>query len=444
MSAESFTAALINQRPEIEQEVPWGNLPTISRMREIAHDRLKNRGFPTARDEEWRYTDLRKLQKMVFSIGGADDGEPGVLLEKTQLAPSAKYCMVFVNGVFSESLTHIPQLPDGITIQPLAAALCDDTTILQKYLGTALPEEPHGFTSANSAYFRDGAFIRLGRDAVLDAPMELVFITSSGSPRVAHPRNLVLCEPNSSATIIERHISSEGQPCLNNPVTEIFADDGASLDHYKIQDEQAQGFHTGGLFIRQQRSSHVTSNNIALGSLLARTDLICSLDGPGAHIEMNGIVIGGGRQHIDNCTEVVHAAPSCTSDEFYKSVLDDRSRSVFRGRIVVAEDAQQTDANQQSRNLLLSSGSEADVKPQLEIYADDVKCAHGATVGQLDADATYYLRSRGLDEASARSLLTFAFANEVIERVPLAGIRAQLSQHLAGRLLPDLGAESIL
>lgn len=440
MSAADFTSTLVNHRTELEQGLPGDHLDWLTRMRESAFDRLKNRGFPTARDEEWRYTDLRKLQQHLFSMPGANEGDPEAVLGKAQLSPSAKYRMVFVNGVYSVSLTRVPQPPAGITVSSLAAALCEDPRALEKHLGTALPEEPHGFTCANSAYFRDGAFIYLDENSKLDAPVELVFITTSATPVVAHPRTLIYCGRNSAATVIERHISDDGRPCLNNPVTEIFADDGASLDHYKIQEEQDQGFHTGGIFIQQARNSHVTSNNIGLGSLLARTDLFCSLDGPGAHIDMNGMVVGNGRQHIDNCTEVLHAMPSCTSDEFYKSILDDRSRSVFRGRIIVAEDAQQTNANQQCRNLLLSSQSEADVKPQLEIYADDVKCAHGATVGQLDSAAIFYLRTRGLDQAAARSLLTFAFANEVIERMPLQEIRNQLSQHLAGRLLSEFGA----
>jgi Fe-S cluster assembly protein SufD len=444
MTAPDLSAGLLGHHDDLAGLLPGEDLPWLSNLREQAFDRLHNRGLPTVKHEEWRYTDLRKLQQYMFSVPNSPDTDnPSTLLDNAELSPSAGYRMVFVNGVLSDSLTIAPTPPAGITLGSLATELGSRQALLEKHLGAALPSEPHGFTCANSAYFRDGAMIIIGEGCELDAPVELVFITSSDTPVVAHPRNLILCGRDSRTTVIERHISGMGQPCLNNPITEIFTADGASLDHYKIQAEQEKGFHTGGIFIQQERSSHVTSNNIGLGSMLARTDLICALNGPGAHLDMNGLAIGNARQHFDNCTEVLHAAPSCTSDEFYKSVLDDRSRSVFRGRIIVAEDAQQTNAGQQSKNLLLSSLSEADIKPQLEIYADDVKCSHGATVGQLDQNSIFYLRSRGISESSARNLLTFAFANEVIERVPLLEIRNQLSQHLAGRLLPDIDVEGL-
>ena len=344
--------------------------------------------------------------------------------------------LVFVNGHLVETPVNANS-SEILVLDSLAHWLDSHASLIEDHLGKALPQEPHGFTCANSASFQDGALIVVAENLQVDSPIELVFISASDNPTVAHPRNLIICEPNSSAIVVERHIGTIGSPCLNNPITEIFTHHGARLDHYKIQDEQDKGFHIGGIFISQDGDSNVSSNNIGLGGLLARTDIFCSLGAPGAHVEMNGLVVGNGRRHIDNCTEVVHAAPHCSSDEYYKSILDDRSRSVFRGRIIVAQDAQKTSADQQSKSLLLSELSEADVKPQLEIYADDVKCSHGATVGQLDSNSVFYLRSRGIDEATARSLLTFAFANDVIERMSLPGVRSELTTLLAGRLLSE-------
>jgi len=225
---------------------------------------------------------------------------------------------------------------------------------------------------------------------------------------------------------------------LNNVITEIVAGDNAHIDHYKIQQESNDAFHMGGVFINQAKSSQVKNHNIALSGLVTRNDIQTNLLGQGAHMEMNGLVVGQGRQHIDNHTQVNHVVPNCTSDEYYKTVLDDYSRSVFRGRIIVAQDAQLTNADQQNNNLLLSKNAEADSKPQLEIYADDVKCSHGATVGQLDPVSLFYLKSRGINTESANALLTFAFANEVIERIEVDSVRQELTQVLAGELLSGL------
>ena len=267
--------------------------------------------------------------------------------------------------------------------------------------------------------------------------LEVVFVSQSENV-VNHTRNIIIAQANTQCTIVERHIGNDGSVYLNNSITEIIAGDNAHIDHYKIQQESDEAFHMGGVFINQTRNSQVKNHNIALSGLVTRNDIYSNLLGQGAHMEMNGLVVGKGRQHIDNHTEVNHAVPNCTSDEYYKTVLDDHSRSVFRGRIIVAEDAQLTNADQQNNNLLLSNNAEADCKPQLEIYADDVKCSHGATVGQLDPTSLFYLKSRGINAESANALLTFAFANEVIERIQIDSVRQELTQILAGELLSDL------
>jgi len=336
---------------------------------------------------------------------------------------------VFVDGHLDAAAST--GLSDKVT------SLVDSLAISENYFGSTLPKVPHGFTALNTAYAHDGYVIHLTPGKVLDGVLEIVFVSQSPEA-VSHTRNLIIAEANTQCTVVERHIGAHGTVYLNNVITEIIAGDNAHVDHYKVQQESNDAFHMGGVFINQEKSSHVKNHNIALSGLVTRNDICTNLLGPGAHMEMNGLVIGQGRQHIDNHTEVNHAVPNCTSDEYYKTVLDDNSRSVFRGRIIVAEDAQLTNADQQNNNLLLSKNAEADCKPQLEIYADDVKCSHGATVGQLDPVSLFYLKSRGINTESANALLTFAFANEVIERIQVDSVRQELTQVLAGELLSGL------
>jgi len=309
--------------------------------------------------------------------------------------------------------------------------------IVEQSFGATLAQNQHGFTALNTAYAQDGYVVYLPNGKVLDKVLEIVFVNQS-TDTVHHSRNLIIAEANTQCTIIERHSGSDNQVYLSNTITEIIAGENAHIDHYKIQQESAEAFHIGGVFINQNAGSQVKNHNIALSGLVTRNDTQTNLLGQGAHMEMNGLVLGQGRQHIDNHTEVNHAVPNCTSDEYYKTVLDDNSRSVFRGRIIVAQDAQLTNADQQNNNLLLSANAEADSKPQLEIYADDVKCSHGATVGQLDPKAMFYLKSRGINAEQAQALLTFAFVNEVVERMTVDTVRKELTNILAGELLSGL------
>jgi Fe-S cluster assembly protein SufD len=410
-------------------------IPTwLSSLQQIAFDRLKNHGLPSTRDEEWRLTKLTELYKQAFSPAIATNA---LSLQDAQLTSSAGSRIVFVNGVLDTGLSDSSFI-SGLSIEPLAQAVLSNKLNLETLFNTCVPAEQHGFLSANTAFAKSGYVIQIDDDIVIDSPIEIIFIANNTGAAAWHCRNIIVANKHSKATIIERHIASgSAEVYLSNCVTELHLANGAHVDFYKHQDEALNAYHIGGVYSVQSNDSRLITNNIAIGSKIARNDIFATLSASGAHCEMNGISVLAHDQHVDNCTEVIHAKPNCTSDEYYKSVLDDQARSVFRGRIIVAKDAQKTDANQQNKNLLLSSRAEADTKPQLEIYADDVKCAHGATVGQLDEKSVFYLRSRGISEAKARALLTVAFANDVIGRFRLTELQVQLSTQLAARILGE-------
>lgn len=423
MIAADQTQSWVDQHSSVkESDVAW-----LNDLRKSALSQFEENGLPGIRDEEWRYTNLRTLKSNSFNLGSQQS-------LNVELPKSDNPRLVFIDGFLNNE--HSTAL-DLNGVETLGSILKTSNDQIKGCFGQATPAEPHGFTSLNTAYAQDGYVIQLNNNASLSSVLEVFFVSQS-SATVSHTRNLIIAGANTQCTIVERHIGQTDAVYLNNSVTEILAGDNAYIDHYKIQQESNEAFHIGGVFINQERSSNVKSHSIALSGLVTRNDVKTNLLGQGAHMEMNGLVLGTGRQHIDNHTEVNHAVPNCTSDEYYKTVLDDKSRSIFRGRIIVAQDAQLTNADQQNNNLLLSRHAEADSKPQLEIYADDVKCSHGCTVGQLDETSLFYLKSRGINLESARGLLTFAFANEVINRIQVESVKAELTQIIAGELLSGL------
>ncbi|MFT7528338.1 MAG: Fe-S cluster assembly protein SufD [Arenicella sp.] len=415
-----------------DQQLMGESLPWLLEQRRHAQTRFEEIGLPGVRDEKWRYTNLRALKSNLYQL--ASKGSKS----KMQLPQATGARLVFVDGYLDAEQSNVPTV-SGLAFMSLDTALAtaSEDPVLENNFGACLPDETHGFTALNTAYCQDGYVVKLDNNAVVEGVLEVYFIASQADT-LSHTRNLIIAGTNSQCTVVERHVGSDGSMYLNNSITEIIAGDGAHIDHYKIQQESNDAFHIGGVFINQAANSNVKTHNVALSGLVTRNDTNCSLLGQGGHIEMNGLVLGKGRQHVDNHTEVNHAEPNCTSDEYYKTILDDSSRSVFRGRIIVAQDAQLTNADQQNNNLLLSKQAEADSKPQLEIYADDVKCSHGVTVGQLDPNSMFYLQSRGIDKASARALLTFAFANEVIQRIRVGSVREEITQIIAGQLLSGL------
>ncbi|MGH1541346.1 MAG: Fe-S cluster assembly protein SufD [Arenicella sp.] len=419
--------------------LPGAGNAWLDQLRADATAQYQSSGLPTVRDEEWRYTDLRAFKRQQYAIANSVPDVSDVI---AALPDYDLPRVVLVNGYFAPACSRLDNLPTGISVDSLAITLQQNPESLKGLLGTALPAETHAFTQLNSAYCNDGAVIRIASKATVEKPIELIHVTTEhDEPVVSHPRNIIIADKLSQVTIIERSVCADNKPdstsYLLNTVTEIIAHDGAQVQHYKVQQDADNAFHMGGVFANQGRDSNVVNHNITLGSKLARNDIHLNLLGTNAHGGMNGLVVGHEKQHVHNHTEVQHKVPHCTSDEYYRSVLDDKSRAVFRGRIVVAEDAQKTDAQQQNNNLLLSADAEADSKPQLEIYADDVLCSHGATVGQLDPKSLFYLQSRGINLKDAQRLLTFAFVNEVLERITFEPLQLELMERFLGELLSE-------
>jgi len=416
--------------------LPGSGLDWLDELRKAGVRRFSEKGFPTLRDEDWRYTNIRPILKQNFNPVAVLDGSTGRAKGLTQnLLPGlGAYRFVFVDGHYVEELSDATGLPQGVVAVPMADAVTRGPNGVKAWLGACMPEDRGGFTDLNTAYIEDGLYLHVDRGCQLEQPIEVVFISTEPGGQLIQPRNLFVLGENTRAHIIERYISGAGRSHLTNAVTELVACRSSVVEHTRLQEEGMDAFHIGGVFIRLHGDARVVSNNAALGSMIARTNLHVTLQEEGACCHLYGVYLGNGRQHIDNFTQVDHRAPECTSNEFYKGVLDARARAVFHGRIIVREGAQKTDAQQQNRNLLLSGHAEVDTKPQLEIYADDVKCSHGATIGQLDDGAMFYLRSRGVDENTARGLLTYAFAADVINKISSAPVRGHLEGELGRKL----------
>jgi Fe-S cluster assembly protein SufD len=410
--------------------LPGAGVPWFQNARRAALDAFAEGGFPTARDEDWKYTSVAPIEKRLFRVA---EGVPaGIERDAAALSLGHDcYQLVFVNGRHMPELSRLDDLPEGVTVTSLAESLAHQPALLQAAL--ASEAGANGFARLNTAFAADGAFIHIGRNVMVGKPVELLFL-SAGADHVSHLRNVVWAEEGSESMVIEHFVGRPEAACLTNTVTQVFAEANSSVEHYKFQEEAAKSFHVGAVFAQQKRDSRFASHSLSLGAALARHDIGTRFDDEGCDATLNGLYLVAGRQHVDHHTRVDHAKPHGVSREFYRGILDGAARGVFNGRVIVHQDAQHTDANQVNNNLLLSREAEVDTKPQLEIYADDVKCSHGATIGQLDEDMVFYLRSRGVDARAARSLLTYAFANDIINRIRVAPLRARLQRIMLGRL----------
>jgi Fe-S cluster assembly protein SufD len=404
----------------------------LPRLRQAAIDHFAEVGFPTLQDEEWRFTNVAPLARTAFQL--APYRPEGLTLEKIrQLAFGADAAsrLVFVNGHFSRELSFVGRLPQGVVVAGLADTLATHPEWLEPHLARHTPHDQSPFTALNTAFIQDGAFVSIPKGVVVAEPIQLVFLaTSATEPGVAHPRNLIVVGAGSQAVVVETYAGVKEGVYFTNGVTEIVLGENAVLDHSKVQRESKEAFHIATQQVHQERGSNFTSHSVALGGGLVRNDVNAVLDAEGCECTLNGLYLASGRQHIDNHTRIDHARPHCASHELYKGILDGKAHGVFNGKIFVHQDAQKTDAKQTNKTLLLSEDAVINSKPQLEIYADDVKCTHGATIGQLDEEAVFYLRSRGLGRHEARSLLTYAFANDIINRIKVEPIRAGLEQAL--------------
>jgi Fe-S cluster assembly protein SufD len=473
-------------------------------IRKAAIHRFAELGFPTTKNEEWKYTNVSPIARIPFqpATGGAT-GRVDVSLLPLPNDPARELDsirLVFVNGSYSRELSATGALQAGVKLGSLARALADHDASLETHLARYAGYDDHAFAALNTAFMQDGAFIEIGKDVILDRPICLLYVSIADSlPTVTHPRNLVLAGRGSQVNIIEAYVglgpgnskletgnwkletgnskfetrnskletgsspqaSGSESPFssfqfpvssfqtdgvyFTNSVTEVVVGEGALVDYCKVQQEGPRAFHVASLTFQQERSTSVTTHAIALGGALDREDLTTVLRGEGAESLLHGLYVISGEQHVDNHTVIDHAQPHCSSRELYKGILDGGSSGVFNGKIIVRKYAQKTDSKQSNKNLLLSENAVINTKPQLEIYADDVKCTHGATIGQIDQEAVFYLRSRGIALEQARAMLTQAFANDVIEKVKFGSLRERLREMLAARLDQGqkLGAESL-
>jgi Fe-S cluster assembly protein SufD len=401
----------------------------LTTLRERALAGFERLGFPTTKLEEWRFTSVTPISEKTFAL--AVDGVADAELAGSLSADAA--VAVCVNGRFAPTLSTLDRLPKGIEVMSLEAALSSNPALIEPYLARLAPSETQAFTALNTAFLRDGIVISVAPHAIVETPIEVVFASvAEGKPTVSHPRLLVVAGEASQARILERYVGRG--VTFSNAVTEVWLGASAVIDHYKVQEESAEAFHIAGMYLHGARNGTFSSHSIAFGGSLVRNDVVAVLDGEGIDCTLNGLYVGRGAQLIDNHTTIDHAQPHCGSHEVYKGILGDRSRAVFNGKIVVRPDAQKTDAKQTNKALLLSDDAQINTKPELEIFANDVKCTHGAAIGQLDDDAIFYLRSRGLGYDEARALLIHAFAEDILNRIKIAPLREHLEAALAARL----------
>jgi Fe-S cluster assembly protein SufD len=405
-------------------------------LRRDAFARFFELGFPTTRVEDWRFTNTAPIANTAFQVA-RQGAVPAEDLEAYRIAGAACQ-LVFVNGRYSPELSLVPALQKGITVGNLASEY--ERGIVDRYLARYANFRTDAFTALNTAFLEDGAFVHIGRGVVLQAPINILYVsTGKGAPQMVHPRNLIIAEENSQATVVEDYVSINSGVFFSDVVTELIAGEQAIVEHYMLEREDTQAYNISTLRIEQGRSANVASHSVLLGGALVRNNVHPVLAGEGGDCLINGLFIGTGRQHMDNYMKVEHARPHCSSRQFYNGILDGQARGVFHGRIIVHKDAQKTDAKQTNRNLLLSDDAQIDTKPQLEIYADDVKCTHGATIGQIEEEALFYMRSRGLADSEARALLLLAFAGECLERMKSEPVRAYL-EGLVTHWVPRGGA----
>lgn len=432
LSAETDLAARVfaDLRRRASGEPAW-----LSALRDRAFARFQELGFPGPADESWKHTNVAPIARIAWEPV-AHDPDAGRPLPVPEAAGAPGIQLGFLNGRWSRALSapaaHAAQAA-GLDVLPLADVIRDHPDRLQPHFGRHAGWENSAFTAWNTALSEDGAFVRVSREAAAAGPIHLLFLSEgTGAPTVAHPRNLIVVEKGAQATVVETYLG-HGRT-LTNSVTEIALEDGASLDHAKVQREASDAFHVHSIAATLGRSTQFTSSSVAFGGSIARTDLGVLFTGEGGDCTLNGLFVGDGTALLDTHTTVDHATPHCTSRQLYKGILDGHSRGVFHGTVLVRKDAQKTDALQSNKNLLLSRDALVHSTPALEIFADDVKCKHGSTIGQLDAGALFYLRSRGIGEQEARALLTWAFASDVVGRFKPQVVREETELALATRL----------
>jgi len=408
----------------------------LSEIRSEAIAEFAKTGFPTVRDEKWRFTNFSRMEQAAFRLrNGRAVAEPRDVATSSGFNLWGNTRLVFVDGKYAPELSSTGSLPSGVYLGVLGEAVRDAPPQLQEFLGQISPLKESPFTALNAAFMSLGAVLVVQPHAVVQEPIHLVFLSGEASANtVSHVRNLIAVGEGAQLTTLESYVGVGAESCWTNSVTELSLGDSAVLKSYRTQLEGSGAFHTSCTNCHQGRDSNYSLTTMDFGGQLSRHDIGVRLAGSGAHCDVFGLVHLRDKQHADNHTWIDHAEPHCTSNELFNGVFEGESHGVFTGRIMVREGAQRTDALQSSRNLLLSETARADAQPQLEIFADDVRCTHGATVGPIDPEALFYLRSKGLSEDEARSLLTFGFAAEILNSVEPDGWREELELLLRSRL----------
>ena len=412
----------------------------LTRIRREALERFDQLGFPTTSDEDWRFTSVTPIADTVFAL--EPEGVSNGTVTRTDLAAfewdgDRAATLVFVNGRFAEEISDVGSLPPGVRVESLARAIRGSSgSAVESHLTRAAAGTRNPFTALNEAFLSDGVFLFVPKGSVVGAPIHLVFLSAGQTtPTMAHPRVLAVLGANSEAAIVESYGGlGGGGRYLTNAVTEIVAGESATLRHYKVQREDPASFHVAAMYVRASKDATIECHSISFGGSLVRNDVNVVLDGEGGHCTLNGLYMADGTRLVDNHTTIDHARAHCASREVYKGILSGHARAVFNGKIVVRPDAQQTDAKQTNKALLLTEDAQINTKPQLEIFANDVKCTHGAAIGQIDDEAIFYLRARGIGEGDARRMLVRAFAGDVVNQMPLEPLRARIDHELVRRL----------
>ena len=425
---DPYLSSFARLQKELEGKQP----PWLQQIRQASISRFSELGFPTSAQEEWKYTEVAPIRRTAFKPAAYENN--GLTIESlTGLTFGNLQCprLVFLNGHYSAELSSLKGLPETVQVKSLAEVLEQNPDGIESHLTRHARYQDHPFVALNTALFQDGALVHVPKGEVIQEPIHLMYLTTGAKEAIAiHPRTLILADGNSQVSVLESYVGLQEGVYFTNSVTEIVAAENAVVDHYKLHQESKDAFHVGTLQVHQARDSTVRTFNGTLGGKLTRNEVNVVLDGEGAECDLDGLYLISGSQHVDNHTRLEHAKPHCSSREIYKGILGEKASGVFHGRIVVLPGAQKTDSKQTNNNLLLSDEAQISTKPQLEIYANDVKCTHGATIGQLDPDALFYLRSRGIDETAARSLLIYAFASQVVNRIKVDLVRTELDDYL--------------
>lgn len=406
-------------------------------IRKAGIARFAELGFPTLQNEDWRFTNVAPVRKLPFKpvFEYSRDGVTKQRLNALAFAGLKAHRLVFINGHYSEEFSSTFPERTGVRITSLARALITDSALIERHLASYASDEKNAFAALNTAFFQDGAFLFVPIDTTVEEPIHLLFVsTANEAGATSHPRNLIIAEKGSRLTVLETYASLSQGPYFTNAVTELVVGEGAVVEHCKFQDESMDAFHIATIHAHLGGHSNFTAHSMAMGARLSRNDIRTALKGEGAECVLNGLYVTKGDQLADHHMVVEHAKAHCNSHEYFNGILDGRSRGVFHGRILVQPEAQKTDAKQTNKNLLLTDGASIDTKPQLEIYADDVKCTHGATIGQLNEESIFYLRARGIGLDTARTILIHAFAGEIIERIKCKAAREELDNLVWDRL----------